>query len=115
LPHPASLIRRNIFEKTGLYDISLPISADWKLFITAIFKYKCTYKAVDVIFSNFFMDGMSCQPKIKAVVEGEKRKIYEEEFPELLNMINAYRKMRFIESSRIVNLLRKLGFFKYLS
>ena len=114
LPHPATLIKKDVFEKAGLYDISLPISADWKLFLTAIFQYNCSYKLVDIIVSDFYMNGMSCTDQAKITVEEEKKRIFEEEFPELLNIIDAYRKIRFIESSKLINLLRKFGFLQYL-
>ncbi len=114
LPHPATLIKKEVLEKTGLYDISLPISADWKLFLTAIFKYNCSYKLVDIIVSDFYMNGMSCTQQAKLTVEDEKKRIFETEFTEYLNVINAYRKMRFTESSRLMNFVKKLGFFKYL-
>ena len=114
LPHPASLIKRDVFEKVGLYDISLPISADWKLFLLAIFKYHCSYKLIDIIVSDFYMNGMSCTSQAKITVENEKKKTFETEFPEYIKMIDSYRKIRFLESSRLMDILKKIGFFNYL-
>ncbi len=36
LPHPATAIRRSLFERLGPYDVSLRIAADYELFLKAI-------------------------------------------------------------------------------
>lgn len=115
LPHPGTIIKRIVFEKAGLYDITLPISADWKLFLSAIFKYKCNYKLVDITVSDFYMNGISCQPETVKVVEEEKERVFTTDFPELMNMIEAYRQFHLLRSSKLINILKKFGFFKYLA
>ncbi|WP_438968728.1 glycosyltransferase family 2 protein [Nonlabens sp.] len=59
LAHQSVFINRDVFSKVGLYDTSLKITADWKLFIDAIIKNQATYKAVHQVLSTYYMDGMS--------------------------------------------------------
>lgn len=42
IPHQATFIKRNLFDKIGYYDISYKVSADWVFWIKAIVENKCT-------------------------------------------------------------------------
>jgi hypothetical protein len=59
LSHPNTFIKKNLFDKVGLYDESMRIVSDWKFSILALFKYDCTYLKVDGIISVFYLDGIS--------------------------------------------------------
>jgi glycosyltransferase involved in cell wall biosynthesis len=59
LPHQSTFIKRALFDRVGHYDESLKIVADWKFFIIAITKREATYKHVDAVLSNFYLDGLS--------------------------------------------------------
>lgn len=59
LPHPATFIKKALFDKVGLFDVDLKIVSDWKFFILALFKYNCTYVKIDTIVATFYSDGIS--------------------------------------------------------
>lgn len=59
LPHPATFIKKTLFEKVGFYDENLKIVSDWKFFILALFKYHCTYIKINKTISTFYADGIS--------------------------------------------------------
>lgn len=101
-PHQATFIRRELFEQIGFYDRSLEIVADWKFFIIAICKYNATYNYIDIVFTNFYLGGISSMPENMEQIHVERNKVLEKEFPFFLDDIN-YR----FKLERIINNLRK--------
>lgn len=59
LPHPATFIKKELFEKIGLYDEKLKIVSDWKFFIIALFKHNCSYLKIKKTIAVFYLDGIS--------------------------------------------------------
>ena len=59
LPHPATFIKKTLFEKVGFYDENLNIVSDWKFFILALFKYDSTYVKINATLATFYADGIS--------------------------------------------------------
>ena len=59
LPHQSTFIRKTLFEEIGFYDEKLKISSDWKFFILALMNLGATYKHIDAVFSNYYLDGIS--------------------------------------------------------
>lgn len=59
LPHPATFIKKQLFNTIGLYDENLKIVSDWKFFMIALFKFNCTYLKVNATLSTFYLDGIS--------------------------------------------------------
>lgn len=119
LNHQAFFIRKDMFEKYGLYDETLRIMADWKLFFVAIGIHHepVIYKNVDI--SVYNMDGISSRIGGKVLLE-EKRKVASEVLPS-----DVYKKIDrlyylerndfwvdFIHSKKWINFLSKL-FFKF--
>lgn len=80
VPHPATLIKKKLFETIGLYDDSLKIASDWKWFLIAIMRYKSTYKYSEVIAANFYMDGISCLKENEGLIFSERAEVFEKEF-----------------------------------
>ena len=85
--HPSTFIKKDIFQKIGLYDESLKLVSDWKFFILAILKYKCTYRKVNIPLSKFFMDGLSSNNK--KLVRYERKNVLEKYFA---NFYKKYKK-----------------------
>jgi glycosyltransferase involved in cell wall biosynthesis len=61
LPHQSSFIKKELFQKIGLYDEGLRIVSDWKFFIIALYKYHCTYIKINKTFAAFHSGGISSQ------------------------------------------------------
>ncbi|NGY37447.1 glycosyltransferase [Flavobacterium sp. XN-5] len=57
--HPATFIKKELFNKVGLYDEKYKIVSDWKFFILALFKYNCSYKKINATLSCFYLGGIS--------------------------------------------------------
>lgn len=114
LPHPATFIKKEAFEKTDFYNESFKIVADWKFFIDAICKYNLSYKKVNTIFSTFYLGGMSSNPENRTIKYNEIQKVLESDYPAyVLDIDHILVNNEIINNLRrswIVKLLVKLGF-----
>lgn len=72
LPHPASLIKRSLFDSMHLYDEDLRIVADWAFFAEAICLRHATCKRVPFPVSEFHTDGVSSDASHKDLVNRER-------------------------------------------
>lgn len=59
LNHPATLIRKELFDKFGYYDETLKIVSDWKFFLISIGLNNTKVKYVNQAISCFDMSGLS--------------------------------------------------------
>lgn len=120
LPHQATFMKKELFERVGLYDENLKIVSDWKLMIIALFIHNCSYKHVNETLSTFYLDGISNQVDYS----NETKQVLQEYFSayiidydewyknrKLLKM-NRYRMLTEIEKSifgkKIVSLLFRI-------
>ncbi len=114
LPHPATFIKKEAFEKTNLYNESFKIAADWKFFIDAICKYNLSYKKVNATFSVFYLGGMSSNPDNRTIKYNEIQQVLETDYPAYLgdidNILVNNDIINNLRRSRIIKLLVKLGF-----
>lgn len=81
LPHPGSFIRRGLFDKYFYYSEDYRIASDWEFFVYVICKAKVSYEHLDMIISNFDLQGMSNDPKNKAKITEERENILGKHFP----------------------------------
>jgi glycosyltransferase involved in cell wall biosynthesis len=88
LPHPASLIKKVLFEKYGLYDTNLQVVADWKFFILSIIKNKASYAYLDKEIAHFYFDGISSNPKYKDLIQHERESTLIKYFPIRIRLMN---------------------------
>ena len=113
LPHPATFIRSELFDKVGLYDESLKIVADWKFFIVALVKYDASYRYIDKVFSTFYFDGISSAKENIETLMQEREKVITDEFSILKEDTIDYLKLRHtirsLRSSRKVKWLTKFN------
>ena len=89
--HPASYIKRELFERYGLYDESLKIVSDWKWFMQVIVfeKVKPVFVNVDTVL--FDMQGIS--QTNEQLLYNERRKVLDEMVhPEILADYRRYGK-----------------------
>ena len=61
--HPSSYIKKELFDKYGLYDESLRIVSDWKFFIKVLIIHNCSYRHWKRIVANFNTDGICSSPE----------------------------------------------------
>ena len=113
LPHPATFIKKSVFETVGLYDQNLKILSDWKFFIHAICKYGFSYKKVSEPLSTFYIGGMSSDPKNYALKVKEREQVLEQDYAvylkDITDTIKNKRIITTFKKSKIIQLLIKLG------
>jgi glycosyltransferase involved in cell wall biosynthesis len=80
LPHPATFIKREVFDTVGFYDESFTIVSDWKFFIESICKFGSSYIRIDKILSTFYFDGLSSSLQNKEIIFREKQVVLELNF-----------------------------------
>ena len=114
LPHPATFIKKGAFLRTNLYKEDFKIVSDWKFFIDAICKYNLSYKRISKPLSTFYIGGLSSNPENQIIKFNEKEDVIKGDYllyTKDINDILEYRKtLNNLRSSRIINLLVKLGF-----
>ncbi|MBD0833087.1 glycosyltransferase family 2 protein [Aestuariibaculum sediminum] len=81
LPHQATFINRDLFETIFYYNEEYKICSDWEFLIYAICKVNVPYKKMDIVISNFVMNGVSNQISGKKLIEVERLKTYQKYFP----------------------------------
>jgi glycosyltransferase involved in cell wall biosynthesis len=113
LPHPATFIKRTLFDKTGLFDESLKIVSDWKFFLESICKHNCSYVRIDEILSTFYEDGLSSNPENRELILSEKQHVLKSNFSAYLDNIaelNALKRtISELKTSKKIKILLKLG------
>ena len=117
LPHPASFIRRTVFDTVGLYDESLQICADWKFFLDAICRFNVSYKHLDKTIAVFYLDGLSSTAGSAQIINTEKQSVFQKEYPlfiemyQQLNQLNTFRNNKLI--NRFASIANTLGVIKF--
>lgn len=79
LNHSPALIKRNLFEKYGLYDETLLIVSDWKWYLVAIGLNNEDVKYIDFDVTCFDMSGISNTQHV--LEKEERRKVLQELLP----------------------------------
>ena len=71
LPHPSTLIRRELFMKYGKYNTSYSIVSDWAFFLDTIIGGNVTYRYVNTTVSVFNLQGISSQLGSHSIIRKE--------------------------------------------
>ena len=83
LPHPTSLIKRELLNRLGGYNESYRIISDWCFFLDAVILHHCSYRTLDVVLSKFNSLGISTT---SGYLEDSKKIEYlNEKFPRIIN------------------------------
>jgi glycosyltransferase involved in cell wall biosynthesis len=90
LGHPATFIKRDLFERVFYYNESLKICSDWEFFICAVCKYNASYKHLTRVIAKFDTNGMSSSNKYKSIIAKEQELILQRDFSFLLKEIEHY-------------------------
>ncbi|MCC5612603.1 glycosyltransferase [Nostoc sp. CHAB 5834] len=80
LPHQATFIRRNLFDRFGLYNEQLKIASDWLFFFTTLLENDCSYQHHNEPVAYFSMDGISCDPKTNSLPRQEKLNLLQKKY-----------------------------------
>lgn len=114
--HQSTLIKKQLFDKVGLYDESLTIVSDWKLFILALFKFNCSSKKINSTLTTYYLDGFSSDPKNKNLARQERSQILKSNFSVFLDDFKEFERMvqllEDLRKSKKIQLLQKLSWLK---
>ena len=80
LGHPATFIKRELFDLYGTYRTDLRIVSDWEFFLKVISIEKVSYKKMDLIISNFYQGGISTSASNAENHKAELKKVLLEYF-----------------------------------
>ncbi len=104
LPHQATLIKKELFQKIGLYDERYKVVSDWKFCMDAICKYNCTYQHVNETIAVFNTGGISTNPETKELIANEREDVFKngyvlfmreyKEYFQIKSEVNNYRNSR---------------------
>lgn len=112
LPHPATFIKKTLFDKVGLFDESLKIVSDWKFFIESVCRYNCSYIRINKTLSTFYLDGLSSYSENKELIFQEKQLVLKMNFSAYLDNITELnllkRTISNLKKSKKIKLLLKL-------
>lgn len=89
IPHQASFIKKNLFEKCGFYDETLRVSSDWKFFIDAIIFHNSSIRYVNIKFARYENFGISTtehNDEIEKVLNGLFPKRILSDYPYVLSL-----------------------------
>ena len=127
--HPASLIKRKLFDLVGLYNESNRIASDWEFFLKLFLQIKFTYKYLNKSFTYCEAGGVSARKENKNLKYSERLLVLNREInPLILKDYESWReeKMRLkryeksIMLKMTINLQRSriyisvMNFFRYL-
>ena len=113
LPHPASFIKRSLFDKVGKYNEDFKIAADWEFWLKAIFLFQASYKRLPIPISIFNLEGISSKPGSATILSTEKNTVYDKYFPGIIDDYKEFDAFNInIRSNLFVRILRKASLLK---
>lgn len=119
LPHPASFIRRSLFDVYGLYNEELKICSDWEFFMKLVCIKGVSYKHISRVISCFDNNGISSNADNRRKIFFEKNDVLKrdfnfslDEYNEILGKANG---IDLLKKSRFFTMLKKVGLFKYIN
>ena len=110
--HPASFIRRSLFEMYGNYDENYSIVSDWKFFIITMVQHNCSYKHINTTISYFESGGISTDKKNKKLAMQEREDVLRKLFPmmydDYLELQVKRSEQEFYLNSKTIQLVKKI-------
>ena len=118
LPHPATFIKKNLFNVIGLYDENLKIVSDWKFFILALVKYNATYNYNNIVLTKFYFDGISSRKENLTLLMSEREKVMTNNFSLIIkdytNITHQNLLIEELKKSRLLHFFTNFGFVKII-
>lgn len=91
IPHQSSFIKKELFDRFGLYRSDLRIMGDWEFFLRAIILGGCTVEPLNMVVSKYNTEGVSSDPKNKTLILEEKESVFTD--LHLNNIVPDYRQI----------------------
>lgn len=114
LHHQATFIKKELFEKHGVYNATYKLGGDYEFFVRTLLKERGTYKNIPVTVCFFPTDGISNQPTWLKINLEEKERTWSIHFGK--NISNEIEQYILLKSSKEIKwgrrVLNKLFFLK---
>lgn len=78
LAHQATFIKKGLFDKYGLYREDLRFMGDWEFFVRTIIIGAASTQNIDVVLTDYNMEGMSSSSNNQYFITKEKQSVFEE-------------------------------------
>lgn len=104
--HPATLIKRSVFELSGPYNESFRITADYDFFLKAIWKYHASYQRLDIVLSHFDTTGVSSNPEHAQKHQDERMRVQAQYFTD--EELNESLEIQAREKSLLTKVVQKI-------
>jgi len=97
LMHQSSFIRREAFDKYGMYQESYKIVSDWAWFFKAIIVYNASYQPLNFVVAIFDGEGISNSHENLQLHNEEREKVRQAILPRICSDYNELRRLQKIE------------------
>lgn len=118
LPHLGTLIKKELFERYGLYKEDFKIVSDWAFFMDCILIHKCSYRYIDDCFASFYAGGISSLPHNFGKLIDERDQHIAERYPLYNSLYLDWKEKKDelykLKTSTSVKLAKKFGLLKWL-
>ena len=122
IPHPASFIRKSLFESAGWYNEQHKIVSDWEFFLKAIIEKQCSYRHINETVAVYDTGGISANPAFEQLHTKERVEVLipymEKHYPDLLasytrteHALNLYKNSRM---HRLMKQFMQSGLYKLI-
>lgn len=82
ISHPSAFIKKELFNKHGLYDESFKIAGDHAFFVKVFLTDTTTYLHKDIVVTNYPMNGISSVPESTTQLSIERIRAFKEQIPQ---------------------------------
>ncbi len=110
LPHPCTLIKKELFHLYGYYKEDIKICADWAFFLDMVCRHNVTYKHLPITVTTFALGGMSSEPGSDSIIKNEKENYLEKNY--LLFYKDNLRLYQYVARLQLLQYSRLLKLFK---
>ncbi len=111
IAHPATFIRKVLFEKYGFYNEKNQIVSDWEFFILVIFIEKCTFEHINLAISFFDLNGISSNTKMQHIQTSERINVLKKYFPlmydDYIELQQNKQELKYYKTSKLVQAVKK--------
>ena len=80
--HQSTFLKKELFEKYGLYNETYQIVSDWEFFVKCIYLYNESIRHLDLTLIEFdYSNGLSTSEKTRQILNKERNDVFQKYFP----------------------------------
>ena len=82
IPHQSTFIKRELFNRLGLYNENYMIHGDYEFWIRSIIQKHCSVAILDCVVADYNLNGLSANPEHSTPSQNEISQILQKAFPQ---------------------------------